>query len=89
VVKQIGCDDEEGGLVSFDALIGDGHGQVSLPAATRPGEHQPALGVLGEAGGGGDALAEHLPAGAVWQWTYQIGGGECYSGQGAQIAISA
>ena len=48
MVQQIGHDDKYGRLIVFDAVVGNGRGQVGLATSISPCEEQPADGLLGK-----------------------------------------
>ena len=89
VVQKIGHHDEEGGLLPLDAAVGNGRGQVGLAAAGRPGENQPALGVLGVGRRLWQGLGEQPPRRHVGQRPLGAGGGESEAREGPQIAVTA
>ena len=61
---------------------------MSLAAGAGTRQYQPTLGVFSKPGGCFHPICEHLLAGYVGLWPFNVGGGEGYACQGAQIAVA-
>ena len=83
VVEEVGDGHKQRRFTAFDHGVRDRGGNVRLPAAVGTGEHQPALGLRGEALGDRDSLAVRALGTRIARAT---GAEECREGEALQRA---